>query len=407
MSERFRTVFGLAFSQTCKRPMVWVLLTILVLLTWGLSLGNVRISSGDASVGGKKAWLTSEFSVAFQLVIVVGLLDYFFLSIAAGTIILEDDEQRITELLGATPLSPAEYVWGKFLGVGAAFLGVLLCHLVMIILFNQFLPNASAADIRGPFSLASYLRPTLIFALPTLLFFAGVAFYLGERYRRPVLVFLLPVASFLLCAFFLWEWSPTWLDLRINRLLMFVDPTGFRWLNETWFKLDRGVDFYNHAHIRFDLPFLLNRLVLLLCGFGGVALAQRDLTRRARGLVAPEGGRRRRTERPASPAEVPVALPLEGRPDLGARIAGSGFVRGTVVVARAELRALFSQVGLYLFIPLILAQTLGSNLLALGAFDTELLLTPGLLAVRTMNTLTFLLVVLLLFYTVESLERER
>src|SRR5262249_37799394 len=66
-----------------------------------------------------------------------------------------------------------------------------------------------------------------------------------------------------------------------------------------------------------------------------------------------------------------------------------------------------SQLGLYIFVPVILLQTLGGDLLALGAFGTEVLLTPGLLAARMMNTLTFLLTLLLLFYTVEPLARER
>jgi ABC-type transport system involved in multi-copper enzyme maturation permease subunit len=414
VSDRFRAVFGLELSQTLKRPMVWVLLTILFLLTWGMSTGHVSFSSGDSSVGGKKAWLTSEFSVAFQLIIVVTLLDCFFLSIVAGTAILEDDEQRVTEILSATPLSPSEYVWGKFLAVGAAFLTILLGHLMLLAAFNHLLPNSAAAEIRGPFSAGNYLRPALFFALPTLLFFGGIAFWLGARFRRPILVFLLPVASLLVCAFFLWNWAPTWLDPRINRLLMFADPAGFRWLNETWLKLDRGVDFYNRSPIRFDLTFFLNRLVLVVAGLGAVGLAQRHLEGQIRGLATAEGKTRKSVTEdvgtPSLPAAAQPALPGAGEPEqlaLGSRTGRAGLVRDTLVVARSEVRALLSQVGLYLFIPLILLQTLGSDLLALGAFGTEVLLTPGLLAVGTMNTLTLLLSALLLFYTVESLERER
>ena len=55
---------------------------------------------------------------------------------------------------------------------------------------------------------------------------------------------------------------------------------------------------------------------------------------------------------------------------------------------------------------MILMQTLGS-LVSVGAFDTALLNTPGLLAAQAMNTLTLLVCLLLLFYTVESLQRER
>ena len=56
--------------------------------------------------------------------------------------------------------------------------------------------------------------------------------------------------------------------------------------------------------------------------------------------------------------------------------------------------------------PLILLQTIGNTFLQLGAFDTPLLLTPGMAAVGSMNTLTMLVAFLILFYTVESLIRE-
>ena len=65
-------------------------------------------------------------------------------------------------------------------------------------------------------------------------------------------MFVLPIVLVLGGFFFLWNWSPSWLDLRINRLLMLVDPAGVRWLNETYLKVDRGADFYNTQRIGFD-----------------------------------------------------------------------------------------------------------------------------------------------------------
>ena len=56
-------------------------------------------------------------------------------------------------------------------------------------------------------------------------------FFVGERTPRPILVFVLPVAVLLICGFFLWDWTPSWLDPRIDRALMLVDPAGFRWVS--------------------------------------------------------------------------------------------------------------------------------------------------------------------------------
>ena len=63
---------------------------------------------------------------------------------------------------------------------------------------------------------------------------------------------MVPLLLLLGSVFFLWTWSPIWLDPGWNRMLMLIDPTGFRWVNETWLKVDRGAKFYNTAKIVFD-----------------------------------------------------------------------------------------------------------------------------------------------------------
>jgi ABC-2 type transport system permease protein len=93
--------------------------------------------------------------------------------------------------------------------------------------------------------------------------------------------------------------------------------------------------------------------------------------------------------------------------ELAMRSVSAGFWQTVWQVGRSEMKELRSQPGLYLFIPLILFQTIANSLISLGAFDTPLLLTPGTLAVTQMNFLTTLLSLLLVFYAVESMERER
>ncbi len=83
-----------------------------------------------------------------------------------------------------------------------------------------------------------------------------------------------------------------------------------------------------------------------------------------------------------------------------------GLWRGAVEVARIEWQELWKHPGLYLFVPMILLQVFGS-VVDVGAFDTPLLNTPGILAVKQMNTLTLLVCMLILFYTAESLQREK
>lgn len=409
--SRTRSVYALELAHTLKRPLFWFLLLLVFLLSWGMSAGNVAIGSGDASVGGQKAWVTSEVSVAFILTVMICAMHGFFISIAAGTVVVRDDESRVGELLHSTMLRPGEYIWGKFLAVLTGFLLALGAHLLFMMFFNHLVPSADAAEVRGPFDLVNYLRPALVFGLPMLLFLAGVSFWIGERFRRPLAVFLFPIGVLLACSFFLWDWAPTWLDPRIDRLLMWLDPAGFRWLDQTWLKLDRGALFYNTARIGVDTPFALSRIAFAAIGLLGVALAQRHLARSLRGARVSKAERARVQDRqPRAEAEAAAVAARLAAPgplaDLGMRSAPIGFAAGTLRVARTELRNLLAAPGLYLFAVLILFFVLGNNLVELGAFQTRVLLTPGQLAVSTMGLLTFCLCLLLLFYTVESIERD-
>ncbi len=409
--KRAAAVFRLELAHTLSRPLFLFLVALLLLLSFGMSRGNVTIVSGDASVGGTKAWITSEFAFAFVLSTLVGVIYGFFLAIASGLAVIQDDEWNVSELLQATPLSPREYAWGKFLAVLGGFGVALGLHLLFAMVFNQLVPNPHTAEIRGPFELANYLRPALVFAAPALVFFGGVAFYLGERTRRPLLVFLFPLALFLLSIFFLWEWSPSWLDPRINRALMLVDPSGFRWLNETWLRLDRGARFYNLARIPLDAGFLASRAVFLGLGLGAVGLAARGLARRRYGTVGAAPGLAGAVAASAAAPELEVAAGPGGRTlplaSLGMRSRPPGLWSGSLPVARAELCNLFGSPGVYVFGVLILLQTVLDSAVALGPFDTEVLVTPGYLAAKTLGYLSALLCPLLMFYTVESIERDR
>ncbi len=408
MSRRFRSVFLLELQFQFRRPLFWVLVVLIALCSWGLSTGGLRISSGASQVGGTKAWMTSQFAVAQLFAMLTPLLYGFFVAVAAGMGVIQDEESRIEPLLNSTPLKAWEYVWGKFLAALSAYSIGLLLHAGFAVLFNHVLPAGKSAEIRGPFELANYAIPILLFSLPILVFIGGFSFAIGSLTRRPILVFFLPTALLLGCVFFLWDWSPGWLDPRVNTALMLIEPAGFRWLNETWLKVDRGVDFYNQAAVPFDLTFLANRVLFAGLGLGMVLLTQRLLATALRGT---DGSRSRHArfnfeETGDTPHRVAVAG-VEPLGVLSAVIRPPSFLRGAMIVARSEAEALARQPGLYLFVPLILLQVFGNEYFRVGAFDTPLLVTSGSIAASTFNTLALLLSFLVLFYTVESLERER
>ena len=399
---RILEVARLDLLHSLRRPLFWMQLVILVFFSWELSGGHAQLGSGDARVGGSKAWITSEFAITQMLIILISVLYVFFASVAAGMALIRDEELQVTEVLHATRLTPGEYVWGKYLAVLLSLVGVLAVHLGLTVVFNHLVPHGENADYLGPFVLGSYLRPVLTFAIPTLVLFAGVCLAIGALTRQPVLVFSFPIGQLLLGAFFLWEWSPAWLAPGVNRLLQMIDLSGLRWIKETYLNVDRGVDFYNHAHVALDATMVLQRVVCVALGLGAVFLTQSRVAERLRGART-----RPRASRIAAP-ESPAAALLEPRPlsVLGMRSGKPGFWSGTAEVARTELRLLGRHPGLYLFVPMILIQLFG-GVIETGAFDTPLLQTSGTLAVAAMNTLSLLVCMVILFYTTESLQRER
>jgi ABC-type transport system involved in multi-copper enzyme maturation permease subunit len=402
--RRFRTVFAGDLAYDAHRPLFLIWAVIVALSAWGMSTGTMQIRSGDAAVGGTKAYVTSELAVAMQVSVLTALFYGFFVAVAAGMAVIQDDQWQTGELLHATPLRPGEYIWGKFAAVLAGCAAILIIHLAAMVFFNHVLPNSATKEIRGPLFALNYLRPALLFSVPLLVFMAGLSFAVGEWTRRPVLVFLLPVALLLFSIFFLWEWSPTWLDPRVNDLLMWIDPAGFRWLHETWLKVDRGVDFYNSAPLSPDRGFLLSRTVFLALGLCAAAWSRRHFAATIR------GGAARRTVGVIDGAALTQEQPVVGAvslPALGMSTQQPRPLATAWQVARIELAELCFSPGLYLFIPVLLLQTIIAALVDVGFLDTYLLMTPGMFAVRSMGTLAFCLCALLLFYMVESLERER
>ena len=413
---RWRHVARQEFLSGLRKPAYWILFGVLILLAWGFAQGSVTISSGESIAGGTRPHVTSMFNQSLIQTVAVMGIGAWFLTIAAGMILPREAELQVEEVLHSTPMTPGEYVWGKFAGALGVFLVGWVLFLGALVCFNHVVGSGGDADHLGPFALGNYLVPTLVFGVPQILFFAGASFFLGTWTRRPIVVFAFPVVVLLLTMTLLTLWSPSWLDPAVNRALMLVDPSGYRWLNETFLKVDRGVEFYNTTSLPPDVGFLISRAAFAFAGLAAVAAARRSVAQRLRaGLSAPAwrwGRRRSRKENrlpaggePAQAATSAAAGP--GLAELAMTTKPPGFWRSVRVVGSSEVRDLLVRPGMYLFVPLILYQSVFSLAVSVGPFDSRTLLTPGAAAARQVNTLALLVCLLLLFYTVESLHKER
>ncbi|MFY9820202.1 MAG: M1 family aminopeptidase [Thermoanaerobaculia bacterium] len=397
--RRLSLVAGLDLRDSFRRPLFLIWAAFMAWNGWLMSRSEWLFRSIDTSLGGAKAWVDSEFQITYVFGLIGFFLIAFFVAVGTGTPLVRDDELNVGPLLHSTPLRPGEYVWGKFLAALLASCAAVAVLPLATGVFSHFLPDPAQPEAYGPFHLVSYLRPTLVFLVPAVVFTAGAAFALGRFTRRPIVIFMLPVILFLFFNNFFWRWFPPALDPSTSAMLRLVDPSGFRWLKESWLFVDRGLAFYNTRPVTFDLPFLLSRAAFVLVGLLFVDLSRRHFT----------GGLRRAKAQPvaAVPEVALTAPPASPITSLGMTSRPPSFLRGALAVARFELAELRSQPGLYIFVPAIL---LFMYVLYTGGYDQQfdgVLLTPGTAAVDGLVSLTTWLSLLFLFYTVESLERER
>jgi len=392
-----------------KRPLNIVMFLILAFMTFGLVAGGVQVRSGSADTGGAKLAVNGSFNLAFADAIIFAIFLPFFVAVSCGMPLLQDFDRKINRLLTASPLSHVEYAFSRFLGAFGAIVVILLVWLAVQIGLYQLWPIDVNERVRGAFHLWNYLTPLLLFALPLGIFVGGVAMWLGVRTRQPVLVFALPVIIVVGGTFFLWEFNPEWLPRWIDKLMQAIDPTGFRWFSRTYLEEDRGVVFYNAASLKPDGLIIGSRVGLVIVGLLAVWLTGRRLERtehddlrvgNAQKLLAEANT----AESTAGETEHAAIAARGANP--ASTVRAPGFLATTFHMLRHETRALLRSPGVWLFGPLILLQTWASSILRLGPLDTQLLLTTGFGAAGAFNTLTLLLCLLTLFYTVESLVRE-
>ena len=404
--RRIGTIARYELRTHLTGPLLWVLVALAIALTMSLN-PTAMIPSDDTAVGGIRAFATSPYALA-QFFSLAGFLLYpFFVSIMAGLSVIRDDESRIAELLHSTPLTPSEYIAGKVGGVLSAVGVAVVLHLAIALAVIQWLPSDEI--VRGPFHLGNFVGTIGLFAVPGIVLCVGLAFATGERTRRPMAVYAVPIAYFMAVTFFMWTWNPTWLPAGVNQLLMVLDPTALRWLRQTLFDVDRGVAFYNTAPLALDATFWLNRLITLAIPLLAVVASVRHYRRTIGGdrPVSRWTKRASRTPLTAPPAVRGSAL-LRVRPlrDLGMTSRAPGFVTSTLHIARAELRELRGHPALYLFIPLIVFLVLEFASEGNATLGAPVIYTAGALAVGTVEIITVLVCLLLLFYTVESVHRE-
>jgi len=387
-----------------RSPLAWGLLAFALFATLFVNPAAM-IPTGDAAIGGVQPFSNSRHAMA-QSFALTGLIFYTFLtSLMAGLSVLRDDEARVGDLLHASPLTAAEYILGKFLGVAGALSAILALHVTMAIAWYEGGAFLGSAAIRGPFRLLNYVIPALLFLVPGVMFCAALSFAAGERTRSAFAAYAMPTALFFLALGGLVPRPASGLDPILDAAFAAFDVWGARWLSDVIFRADRGVMYYNHASLALDAPFLLNRLFVFAVSALAIRSAIGHCRLRVRG-ADPASGRGRLSA--ASAGDPRNLLPTAARlRELRMTSRPPARLRAAAEMARADILQLSAQPGPYLFIVFSMLLTLESAGSVRGVFDSQVILTSGGLAVHLIEPLTGAGCLLLMFHIVEALDRPR
>ncbi len=415
--DRLRAVSGLEFYTILRRPFWWILLTGAAFTV--LSLSSVAVlPKGDGFVGSISPYINSEYALTSFFGLSSFVLYGFFAAVVGGLAVIRDDEHQISDLLHSTPLTPSEYVFGKYLGVVSALALVLLIQTLLLIGFYEITNGVTGTT--GPFDLWHYVKPSIVFSLIPIMGITGLTFAVGERSRRPLVVLAIPVAMIFLLPVFA-MWNPPGLANSVNTMLKVLDPSGLRWLIQDVIAHAETVEQVNTESVSLTGTILFNRLVLLFGAIVAVASCIPHVKKvvamggapAKRGLFRQKSTIQASSTSPQISSETPDRLrPIIHRSittleTLGMRSEQTSFDSTIAEILKCDLVELAKQPALYLLIPLFLSTSLEKGSTSLGPFGEPLLLTTGTLSISMFSTLTFMLCAVMLFFTVESIRREQ
>jgi len=155
-----------------------------------LAIAETQGELGEGGAFGISAFIPFYFYTYVQTVVI---------AFVAGNFRANDERAEVSEVIGARPLSTAELVLGKYLGVVEALviLSLAVGGLTLVI-------QAAKLSITGqPFLITPYIAYFMLMTLPALIFMSALTFSLGAILRNTTAVALVSIAYVIAVLFFL------------------------------------------------------------------------------------------------------------------------------------------------------------------------------------------------------------
>jgi ABC-type transport system involved in multi-copper enzyme maturation permease subunit len=237
-----------------RQPLLWIIAVAMAAIAFGSA------SSDALRIGGAigNIHMNAPVVIANQLG-VLSMVAMFLVTVFIAGAVLRDTEAGLADLLFATPMRKADYLFGRFLaGFGVCL--AIFALIVLAMMLGSRLPSIDPARLSG-FSFIPYAWSFAVLVVPNLLFVAALLMLLAAATRSLIMVYA-GVLAFIV----LWAVAGTLAGAgHGDSLAVLLDPFGVRALKQ----LTR---YFSSAQANSALPpvsglFLLNRAI-----WTGVAL---------------------------------------------------------------------------------------------------------------------------------------
>jgi ABC-2 type transport system permease protein len=334
---RLREVFRYELAYRVRSGSTWVYAAFLFLvMLWGLAA-----TGGGGAVDANAPQKVAEGTVLFG-----GMFGMLVSAALFGDAAIRDVAVGMDPLLFTTRLRRAEFLGGRFLAALAVnaivAVAIPVGHLVAT------MTPLVEADALGPFRIAAYLQPFLLFQLPNLVLVGAILFTIGALARQAIPVYLGAVGIFIGYIVAANYWS----GIESRMLSALADPLGINALLDMaryWTPVER-----NSRLIGFPAMMVWNRVLWLAIAAAVLAV----LHRRFRFAHADGGGRRREGRRAVVDAPPERHGPVDV-PQVAGVFGPRTRVRQALAVARQSLTEVMSGRAF----PLVLVGVIGLVLL--------------------------------------------
>lgn len=368
-----------------RQPLLWVMAAALATLAFLSASGTIVIGGPVGNLH-----LNAPVVIARQLS-VLSMMSMFLVTVLIAGAILRDHEAGMADMLFATPMRKTHYLFGRFLA-GFTACVALFSLATLAMMAGSHMPWIDSERV-GDFALAPYAWSFAMFLVPNLLFIAALLMLLAALTRSIIMVYV-GVLAFTV----LWSMAaPFSTGGGSESMALLLDPFGVR-------PLLQATRYFTPAQANADLPAFSGALLANRMVWTAVALA---LFLATVALFKPQRAgalrwrKARQPAREATPAITRTVRPVAPR-----------FARGTALrqcwqLLCFEARGVMRGLPFLIMLLLALANFIANYSIGGMRFDSIPYPLTRVILDELNQSINFVLVIVLVFYSGELMFRER